>query len=162
VDRLGQIVERPHFTIGRERETGGGQESLLANALLRGVQDRAAGPDGGAYFCGGGRGCRNIFELECYDADLSGEGADLVEIVVGRGDLDVGDLAGGCVRIRRKGMYTVAHAARRDCEHASELAASEDSNGRARKDRLHDSSSDRTRAVCSSRKRRSFSRNSGS
>src|SRR5882672_6722938 len=113
------------------------------------MQNRAAGADGGTSRGFGSRGSRNIFEFKCYDAYTFGEFGDFVEIVIGSSHFLVGDLSRGRVRIRRIGVYSVAHAARGDGEHASKLAASEDSDNGARKNRLHSSSSDRTRADCS-------------
>ncbi len=67
-------------------------------------------------------------------------------------DFDVGDLAGGGIDIGGEGVYAIAHAARGDGEHATELSAAEDADGSAGEDglrHLHHSVSRSTRAVCS-------------
>ena len=42
------VVERLHFAIRRQRQPRGFQEGLLADALLRGMQNGPAGPHGRA------------------------------------------------------------------------------------------------------------------
>ncbi len=88
---------------------------------------------------------------------------DRIQIVVRRHHFHVRHLAGRRVLIRRQRVDAIAHAPRRDGEHAPQLPASQHANGGAGQYRLdHASSSERTCAACSSRKTRSFSRSAGS
>jgi hypothetical protein len=65
------------------------------------------------------------------------EGAHRVEVVVGRVDLDVGDLRRGRVVVRREGVHAVAHAPGGEREHATELTAAEHAERRAGQDRKY-------------------------
>ncbi len=85
--------------------------------------------------CGGG----DVFEFERDHVHVGGEAADGVEIVVGRVDFHVGDLAGGRVFVGRERVDPIAHAAGGDGEHAAQLAAAQDADGRAGEDRVHSS-----------------------
>ena len=100
-ERAVQAFERTHLAIRRCRQAGIREERFFADALLRGVQNRSAGTDGRATGGGLGRGRRNIFELECYYADVAREIGDRVQIVVGRLYFQVGHLAGGRVLVGR-------------------------------------------------------------
>ena len=64
-------------------------------------------------------GRRNVLELEGDDVHAARERAHGVEIVVGRDDLEVGDLAGRRVVLGRERVDAVAHAPRGDREHAA-------------------------------------------
>ncbi len=100
-----------------------------------------------------GSGGGHVLELERDDVDTARELANLVEVVVRRHDLHVGNLSGRGVVLRREGVHAVAEAARRHGEHASELAAAEHANRRAGIDdaRSHDSESRRTASAISAR-----------
>src|SRR5579883_339940 len=158
-----EILRRTHLAKRRDRKPCVLEESLLPDALLRCVQHGACGANGGAAFgcfCGIGG---HVLKLERHYADVAREFPDGIEIVVRRDHLDIGDLAGGCVLIGRKGVNAVTHAAGRDCEHAAQLPASEHADGGAGQNGLdHASTSARTLAACSSRNARSFSRSTGS
>ena len=118
-----QIFERVYSLERRDRETVIAEERLLAQPVLRNVQDRAARPDGGA-FGGGLRGRRrNVFELERHDIYIGGEAANGDQVVVMRLDLNIGHLPRGRVCLGREGVDAVAHPARGDGEHAAQLAA---------------------------------------
>ena len=74
-----------------------GEKRLLAQAMLRDRQRAAVRPDDRVRF-GRGRGrCRHVLELEGDDVDPLRKGANRIDVVVRRVDLDVGDLAGGGV-----------------------------------------------------------------
>ena len=103
----------------------GGEERLLACALLRGVQRHAGRPYRRMLFDRVNRLDRHVLELEGDDVDLARERAQRVEVVVRGGDLDVRHLAGWRVVARREGVHAIAHAPRGDGEHPSELAAAE-------------------------------------
>ena len=146
---------------GGERKAVFREAGLLAQAVLGDVQDSPLGRTG-ACCGGGGGGGGDVFEFEGDDVDVGGEVADGVQIVVRGVDLDVGDLAGGGVFIGRKRVDAVAHAARRDGEHAAQLAAAEHADGRRRggSGSLERLFGDLAR-VCAARNACSFARRSG-
>ena len=92
--------------------------------MLRDRQRSPVRSDDGMPLRLGDRGGRHVLELERDDVHRLREGAHGVHVVVRRVDLDVGDLSGGGVVIRRQGVDAVAEPARGHCEHAPELAAS--------------------------------------
>ena len=119
----------------------------------------------GAQRAGGfGGGRRNIFKLERYYADVPREIGNRVQIVVGRLSLPRSATCPvGVSSIGRQRVDAIAHAPRRDGEHAPQLPASQHADGGAGEYRFdHASSSERTCAACSSRNTRSFSRSAGS
>ena len=78
-----------------------------------------------------GDGCgRDVFELKGDDVDTAGERAHGVEVVVGRVDLFVGDLAGRCVVVGCQRVDAIAEPAGRHGEHAPKLTATQDADGR--------------------------------
>ena len=66
---------------------------------------------------------RHVLEFERDNIDALGEPAYLVEVVIFSAGVDISDLAGRRVRVRRIRMYAIAHLAGLDRKHASELAA---------------------------------------
>ncbi len=77
------------------------KEGLLAQTMLRGVQNCAGGPNQRA-LRGGFRGNGGyVFKFECDHVDRGGERADAVEIFVRGVNFNIGDLAGGGIAIRR-------------------------------------------------------------
>ena len=156
-----QLRERADRREGGDRDAGAGEEPLLPQPVLGGVEDRSRRPHGSVRGGGLGGVGGDVLELEGDDVHPAGEVADRVEVVIGGLDLAVGDLAGGGVVVRGEGVHPVAHPAGGDGEHAAELAAAEDADGGAREDRLQGRVSSRTRRVCSAANSASFSRSSG-
>jgi len=72
---------------------------------------------------------RHIFEFESDYIDALGKNPDLVKVVVGRLGLDVRNLPGRRIAVRRKGVHAVAHLAGLNGEHTPELAAAENTDG---------------------------------
>ena len=72
---------------------------------------------------GGRRG--DVLELERDHAHAPGELGDGVEIVIGRANLQVGDLAGRRIVVGRQHVHAVAQPPGRDGEHPPELPAAE-------------------------------------
>ncbi len=134
--RLRQILRRFHGAERRQRETGSGEKRFFAQAVLGGVQHRAGRTHRSMLGRGLRGGRRNIFKLECDHADARGEAPHRVQIVVGGLDFEVGHLARGRVFVRRKRVHAVAHAPRRDGEHAAQLAAAQHADSGAGKNRL--------------------------
>src|SRR5436305_8232857 len=160
-----EVVQRAD---GRERgdgEAGAGQEPFLAQPVLGGVEHGAGRPHGSVLRGGLGGGGGDVLELEGDHVHPAGEIAHRVEVVVGGLHLAVGDLAGGGVVVGGEGVDPVAHAPRGDGEHAAQLTAAQDPDGRAGGDHPRRVGqgrvSSRTRRVCSATKSRSFSRSSG-
>jgi hypothetical protein len=80
----------------RYRQTGAGEETLLAQALLRRVQDMTARTHGHTLFGGNLGNLRSdILELEGDDIDAAHEVAHGVELGVASAHLARGELAGG-------------------------------------------------------------------
>jgi hypothetical protein len=77
---------------------------------------------------------RDVLELERHHVHRPCERTHLIDVVVRRDDLDVGDLPGGRVVFGRQRVDAVAEAARRHGKHASKLAAAEDADGGAGND----------------------------
>lgn len=76
------------------------EESLLAEAVLGGVEDAWAGAERGVLFGFFGGGDWDVFEFKRDNIDLFCEGLDGVEIVVVSDGFLAGDLAGGGVLVR--------------------------------------------------------------
>src|SRR6185312_8224111 len=83
------------------RESSIRQKRLLAQAVLGGVENRAAGANRST--AGGGRGriSRYILELKRYDRDAISEFADRIQVFIWSVDFYVCHLPGRCVLIRR-------------------------------------------------------------
>src|SRR4051812_25863361 len=160
-----EVVQRADGRERGDREAGAGQEPLLAQPVLGGVEHGAGRPHGSVLRGGLGGGGGDVLELEGDHVHAAGEIAHRVEVVVGGLDLAVGDLAGGGVVVGGEGVDPVAHAPRGDGEHAAELTAAQDPDSRAGGDHPRRAAqgrvSSRTRRVCSATKSRSFSRSSG-
>src|SRR5687768_10967931 len=126
------------------------------------MQHCAARPHGHLPRDGIDRRHGDIFELESHDMHMARKLAHGVEVFISGLDFHVRNLTRWRVGLRRERVYAVAHAARRDGEHAPQLAASEHSDGRTWQDgRGQGSVSPNTLWVCSVRNWRSLSRSSG-
>ena len=162
-DRAMQAFERPHLAIRRGRQAGVVRNDFSRMRCCVVCRTDPLGRTGAQLSRGLGGWRRNIFELERYYADVAREIGNRVQIVVGSLNFQIGHLPGRRILIRRQRVDAIAHAPRRDGEHAPQLAASQHADGRAGQYRLdHASSSERTLAACSSRNTRSFSRSAGS
>ena len=158
--RQPHLLERVrHVSIGanrrkrRHRKPAVAQECFLAKTMLRDLQRAAVGTDDGVGLGHVGRCGGHVLELERDNVDTARELANLVEVVVWRHDLHVGNLSGRRVVLGRERVHAVAETPRRHGEHASELAAAEHANRRAGIDdaRDHDSESRRTASAISAR-----------
>jgi hypothetical protein len=126
---------------GGRRKPVIGKKHLFARPLLGGVQRRSRRPDGGERFNRVDGIDRYVLELERHHVNAAGKRSQRVDIVIFRGDLDVGDLPCGCVLFGREGMDAVAHPTGSDAEHAPKLPAAKHSEGSAWSDHFHGSCS---------------------
>ena len=78
---------------------------------------------------------RDVLKLECQHVNVFSKLSDGIEIVIRRGDFNVGNLTGGSIRFRRKRVHPVAHLPRGDGKHPAQLTATEDADDGARQDR---------------------------
>ena len=77
---------------------------------------------------------RHVLEFERDHVDVASKRTQRIEIVVGRGDLDIRHLTGWGVVVGRERVNAVPHLPGRDREHAAQLTAAEDAEGGARRD----------------------------
>ena len=119
--------------------------------MLRDLERASARTHDGVLGGRGGSGYGHVFKFEGHHVDAARKGADLVQIVVGRLEFDVGDLPRRRVAFRRERVHAVPQTPRGDREHAPELSAAEHADCRSRKDgaRRHVSESRRTAAAIS-------------
>ena len=80
--------------------------------------------------CGVDASGRYVLEFEGDDIHVFGEALHGLHVVVGGHDFAVGDVTGGRVGFGRERVDAVAHAPGGDGDHAAELAAAEDAEGR--------------------------------
>jgi hypothetical protein len=123
--------------IWRHRDAEIANEALFDQAVLRhgecrgtGTQRLQAGEDLG----GAGR---DVLELVGDDVDLSGEGGERRLVVIGGDGLVRGDLEGRALRIGTVDVGPEAEAGGGQRQHAAELAAAEDADGRVERERGH-------------------------
>ena len=110
------------------------QKSLLPQAVLRRVEYAAFGANRCDVRCGVDAGGRYVLELQGDDVHVCREALHGLHVVIGGHDFTVGNVTGGRVGFGREGVDSVAHAPGGDGDHATELTAAEDADGRAWKD----------------------------
>ena len=98
--------------------------------MLCDLERFSIGPHADQGFSRSNRRGRHVLELEGDDVDTLRKGAHLIEVVVGRDHLDVGNLSGGRIVFRRQRVDTVAQSTRGHGEHAPKLSAAEHANRR--------------------------------
>ena len=126
---LEQVGFAVHLEVRRDWHAVAREEPLFADAVLRHFECGAVGAHQRFLGGRGHRRSRHILELERHHVHGPREGTHLIEVVVRRDDLDVGNLPGRRVVLGRQRVHAVAETARRHGEHASELAAAEDADG---------------------------------
>ena len=116
----------------RERRHGKAvlrQEDLFADAMLRNRQSMSIRAHDRVGLGGARGGGGHVLELERHDIHALRETTDRIEIIVGRVDLEVGDLSRRRIVLRCERVNAVPKASRGHSEHASKLAAAEDADG---------------------------------
>ena len=127
-----QIGQRSHRPIGRAGQAKSGQKILLGNPLLRNRQGAAVRANGLGRLQQIQRGGRDVLKLIGDDIDRGRKGGKGRMILIARRRAGMGHIRGRRVGRRLIDMGLVSQAARRDRQHAAQLPAAQNSDGRAR------------------------------
>ena len=130
-----QVRERADAPKRRHRKPVLLQKSLLAQPVLGDVQHLPIRPHRHDLRHRARRRRRHILELERHHLHQPRELANLLQIPVITGELDIPDLPRRRVRLRRKHHDAIPQLARRNGKHPPQLPAPKHANGRARQDR---------------------------